>query len=151
MGHKPCYLNSFSSALTSAQIPHPLCTLWWHSDWNTFHMSPCPNGHYCSRIPEGYTRSTQEKRLSIKRKRRNLYLSLLQRILPFSTAWSSLPRTRFLGFVTRSYGWDRNAWRTPNNICVGGYMINPLSPTSKYKFSKLISIRFLKEGVERIW
>ena len=26
MGHKPSYLNSFSSESTSAQIPHPLCT-----------------------------------------------------------------------------------------------------------------------------
>ena len=94
VGHKPCYLNSFSSALTSAQIPRPLCTLWWHSDWNTLHMSPCPNGHYCSRIPEGHTHSIQEQRLTIKKKRRNLYLSLLQRILPFLTASRSLPRRR---------------------------------------------------------
>ena len=66
----------------------------WNSDWNTLHMSPCPNGYYCSWIPEGHTRSIQEQKLTIKRKRRNLYLSLLQRIPPFLTALRSLPRKR---------------------------------------------------------
>ena len=34
-------------------------------------------------------------------------------------------------------------------LLVGGYMLNSLSPASTYKFFKLISKNFIKEGVER--
>ena len=39
----------------------------------------------------------------------------------------NLPRRRSYGFVTQSFlsherrSWGRNAWRTPKNVCVGGY------------------------------
>ena len=41
----------------------------------------------------------------------------LRRPCCLSSLKSSLPRRRSYGFVTQ-----RNAWRTPNNVCVGGYL-----------------------------
>ena len=65
-------------------------------------MSPCSNCHYCNWL-QGHTRNIQEQRLSIERKSRNLYLSLLQRILPFLTVtgrkWFWTDGSWYLKFV----------------------------------------------------
>ena len=57
----------------------------------------------------------------------------------FGCSVTSLPRRRSKGYVTLS--WGRNAWRTPKNVCVGGYSVSTCRQFSQAKVS-LAAISF---------